>query len=148
MDEEIQQQIVDELRIQTAMQKNMNKFNKVTVTFLLIVLVALFVLTPFMSRILSSRNTSYQRPDSWETARELIYRGEYERAEAMLQNLLKKFPDFYYGYGLLGLLYLSKGNLKEAEANYAKAYDLFPVEENQKNLAAVRTVLESKNRNR
>ena len=142
MNEEIHQQILNELRSQTAMQKNINKFNKVTVSFFLIALIALFIITPFMPRILSKQNASYQRADSWQTARELVYQGEYDRAEAMMQNLIKKSPGFYYGYGLLGFLYLAKGNPNEAEVNYAKAYDLFPVKENQKNLDAIRMVLE------
>lgn len=41
-------------------------------------------------------------------------------------------------HGYLGFIYLAMGDVTNAEAEYFKADELFPSEENDKNLAAVR----------
>ena len=139
---DIQQEILDELRNQTAMFKKANKIN-ITVLCIFLALIAIsMALTPYIQRMLYSSKASSQRSDSWQEARTLLDQGEYQRAQEMLQRLIKKHPDFYYGYALLGYLHQELGNAKEAEVNYAKAYDLFPTEENKKTLTAIRMVLE------
>jgi Tfp pilus assembly protein PilF len=145
MSEEIQQQILDELRNQTAIGKKYRRDGRIFLIVFLILFIGVVAATPFMHRLLSSASASSQRVDSWTLARDLIYQGEDSKAEAMLQKLLKRSPDFYYGYSLLGFLYQVHGDAKKAEVNYAKAYDLFPTEENQKTLDAIRMVLDRKN---
>ncbi len=82
--------------------------------------------------------------DSWHYARTLHSDGKLVEAEKMAQRLSKKYQDYDYGYALLGCWNQELGNLKEAESNYAKAYDLFPSEDNEKTLVAIRKALEKK----
>ena len=142
MEEDIQKQILEELRRQTAMFKKVTKANTIAIAVFLVLLIISMALTPFIHRMLYSSKASSQRADSWQEARGLLDQGEYQRAQEMLQRLIKKHPDFYYGYAVLGSLHQELGNAKEAEVNYAKAYDLFPTEENKKTLTAIRMVLE------
>jgi cytochrome c-type biogenesis protein CcmH/NrfG len=142
MAEDVQQQILDELRNQTAMFRKVNKINIIALCIFLFVIAIIMTLTPFIQRISRSFPTPPQRADSWQEARSFLDQGEHQRAQEMLQRLIKKHPDFYYGYAVLGSLHQELGNAKEAEVNHAKAYDLFPTEENKKTLTAIRMVLE------
>lgn len=142
MDGDVQQKILDELRIQSAMFRKANKIN-IGVTCVFLAVIAAFVaLTPFIQSKLYSPTVSTQRTDSWQEARTLIDQGEYQKGQEMLQRLIKRHPDYYYGYAVLGSLHQELGNMKEAEANYSKAYDLFPTEDNKKTVTALRTILE------
>jgi len=138
---DIQQEILNELRNQTAMFKKANKII-ITVLCIFLALIAIsMALTPHIQRILYTSKAPSQRSDSWQEARTLLDQGEHQRAQEMLQRLIEKHPDFYYGYAVLGSLYQELGSMKEAESNYAKAYDLFPTEDNKKTLTAIRMVL-------
>jgi cytochrome c-type biogenesis protein CcmH/NrfG len=145
MTEDIQQQILDELRTMTANSKRQYKLNKIGIVCSLVFLAIFLVLIPVSSRWAHSTSVFSQPVDSWSAAKNLIQQGENSRAETMLQALIKRYPDDDYGYALLGYLYRKLGNVKDAEVNYAKAYDLFPIEENKKPLDAIRMVLERKN---
>jgi cytochrome c-type biogenesis protein CcmH/NrfG len=138
---DIQQEILDELRNQTAMVRKMNKINIIVLSIILVVIAISIALIPFKQRILYGSKVSSQRADSGQEARDLLDGGEYQRAQEMLQRLINKHPDYYYGYVLLGSLHQELSSMKEAEANYAKAYNLFPTEENKKTLTAIRAVL-------
>jgi len=141
MAEDMQQQILDELRNQTAMFRKANKINIIVICIFLAVIAISMALTPFIHRISRSSSTSPHRADSWQEARSLLDQGESRKADEMLQRLIKKYPNYWYGYALLGSFHQEHGKFKEAEVNYAKAYDLFPTEENRKTLDAIRTVL-------
>ena len=56
----------------------------------------------------------------------------------MAQALVARQPDYYYGHAYLGAIYLAMGDVTNAETQYSRAYKLFPNEESQKDLAAVR----------
>jgi len=142
MEEDIQKQILEELRRQSTMFKKATKTNTIAIALLIVLLVISLALTPFIQRMVYSSRGSSQRADSWQEARGLLEQAQYQGAQDMIQRLIKKHPDFYYGYALLGSLHQELGNAKEAEVNYAKAYDLFPTEENKKTLTAIRMVLE------
>lgn len=56
----------------------------------------------------------------------------------MAQALVRRQPDYYYGHAYLGAIYLAMGDVTNAEMQYSWADKLFPNEENDKDLAAVR----------
>ena len=141
MAEDMQQQILDELRSQTAMFRKANKTNTIALCIFMIVIAVLMALTPFIPHISRHPSTSPPRADSWHETRSLWDQGESLKADEMVQRLIKKYPNFWYGYALLGSFHQELGKFKEAEDDYAKAYDLFPTEENRKTLDAIRTVL-------
>jgi len=145
MTEDLQQKILDELRNQTAISKKFNKINAVIICIFLAVIVIIMTLTPFIQRLSHSPSTYSQRADSWQEVRNFLDQGEHRKAEEMTERLIKKYPDYWYGYASLGTLHLELGNLKEAETNYAKAYNLLPIEDNKKMLYAIRKVLKQKN---
>ena len=141
MGEDIQQQILDELRNQTAMFRKVSRLNIVFMCIFVAVVAISMALTPLIHRISRSSSTSLQRNDSWHQVRSLCDQGESVKANEMLGRLIKKDPDYWYGYALLGSIYQELGKSKEAEEAYAKAYGLFPSEDNKKILEAIRTVL-------
>jgi len=77
---------------------------------------------------------------SWQQVQMLLDRTEYEKAIEISQKLINKHPNYWYGYSLLGNIYLALGDLNKSETNYALAYDLFPSTENEKTLKAIRRI--------
>jgi cytochrome c-type biogenesis protein CcmH/NrfG len=57
---------------------------------------------------------------------------------SMAQEGAARQPNYYYGHAYLGSIYLAMDDLTNAEAEYLRAYELFPNEANEKNLTAVR----------
>jgi len=62
----------------------------------------------------------------------------------MAQTLVARQPDYYYGQGYLGAIYLAIGDVTNAESHYLRAYELFPNQEVEKDLSAVRKRLAEK----
>lgn len=79
-----------------------------------------------------------QAAPSWERVRTAMGRQEFPAALSMAQALVARQPNYYYGHAYLGAIYLAMGNFTNSEAEYSRAYQLFPNEENEKDLAAVR----------
>ncbi len=77
-------------------------------------------------------------PIGWRDVRNALERQQFDSALSMALELRDKNPDYYYGHSYLGSIYLAKGDLENAEKAYARAYELFPTEDNRKPLEAVR----------
>ena len=75
---------------------------------------------------------------SWEQVTSAMRRQNFPAALSMAQSLVRSQPDSYYGHSYLGYIYLAMDDVTNAEVQYSRAYQLFPSEENEKNLAAVR----------
>lgn len=137
MNDEIGKQILDEMRAH-------NRFNRKAAVVPLAVLVAFVcVYIPFKEITYRRGRATLQSSASWSEARSLLDRAEYTKALHMTRELVKKTPKWYYGYSLLGSIHQTMGDLSKAEENYARAYELFPTEENEKDLLAVRKALQS-----
>lgn len=138
MNDDVGKEILEELRKQT-------RYAIIT-SLIPIVLLALLVVfyLPFGGKESLRSKLVYGSEASWGNVRYACDCAEYEKALAMTQELVEKAPDYYYGYGYLGLIYQAMGDLTKAEENYAKAYELFPLEENKESLDAVRKRLKSK----
>ena len=78
------------------------------------------------------------KADSWDQVTAAMKRQDFSGALSMAQALVARQPNYYYGHAYLGTIYLAMGDLTNAEAQYSRAYELFPNEENDKDLAAVR----------
>jgi cytochrome c-type biogenesis protein CcmH/NrfG len=76
--------------------------------------------------------------DSWERVRTAMSRQDFPAALSMAQSLVDREPNYDYGHACLGYVYLAMGDITNAEAQYFQADKLFPDEENDKNVAAVR----------
>ena len=65
-------------------------------------------------------------------------RQDFQSALSMANTLVERQPNYYYGQSYLGVIYMAVGNLTNAESHYLRAYELFPDEQAEKDLAAVR----------
>jgi tetratricopeptide (TPR) repeat protein len=60
------------------------------------------------------------------------------RKKPAQQETDKQLTEDYYAHGYLGNMYLSLGDLENAELEYSRAYSIFPSEEARTQLAVVR----------
>ena len=85
---------------------------------------------------------SHQKPaepeHSWTAVLTATRQLDYPRALSLAQANVALQPNDYYGHSYLGIIYLAMGDVTNSEAQYLQAYELFPSEENEKNLAAIR----------
>ena len=70
-----------------------------------------------------------------DTALEL---GDFKTALSVARTMTKRTPASYYAYSYLGHVYLTMGDLTNAEAQFTRAYELYPTEDQEKPLTAVR----------
>jgi tetratricopeptide (TPR) repeat protein len=78
---------------------------------------------------------------TWRKVRDYMDNAQYQYALDMARELTKQHPHYEYGYRCQGTAHLALGETSKAESAFAKAYDLFPSEENKETLAAVRAAL-------
>lgn len=145
MDADTEKQILDELRSQTTLLKSANKANWIGIASLSILVVIVLASVALRGRIAARCKDSAASGDSWSQARACFDNDDFAKGKEISLRLIAKHPDYYYGYKLLGAGEQRLGNLQEAESNYAKAYDLFPTEDNEKDLVAMRKAIEKKN---
>ncbi len=126
MSEDINNEILKELR-------RSRRFNQ-------IVWLVIGVIT-FLSVVLHKRPVA---PDySWTAVQTAVKQLDYSRALTMAQNNVARHPSDYYGHSYLAYIYLAIGDVTNSEAEYSRAYQLFPSEDNEKDLAAVRKRMSS-----
>ena len=138
MTDDIGKQILEEV-------KSFNRMNKkLSICALVFLSVFIFGYIPYMHSHSGQSQTPPPSNPSWHEVRFLIDQTEYDKAITLTPTLIQKSPNYYYGYTTLGGIYLAKGDFVNAEVNFAKANDLFPTEESEKDLRAVRKVLQSR----
>jgi cytochrome c-type biogenesis protein CcmH/NrfG len=123
MSEDINQEILVELRKIRTISRRM---------CYLIVVFIIVCAVPFFQQ------GRRQDSDSWQQVRAAVDRGDCQKALSMAQALVARQPDYAYGRAYLGFVYLAMDDLTNAEAEYSRAYQLFPDEADQKYLDAVR----------
>jgi cytochrome c-type biogenesis protein CcmH/NrfG len=80
----------------------------------------------------------YSQADSWERVTTAMRRQDFAAALSLAQSLVRQQPDYSYGHAWLGAIYLAMDDVTNSEAQYSRACQLFPSEEYEKDLAAVR----------
>ncbi len=83
------------------------------------------------------------QPDSWGVVRSAMDQFDYDKAYDVAQRIAARYPSNYFGHTYLGSISIATGRFQDAERHYSRAYELFPSEENEKTLFAVRKRLES-----
>ena len=121
MSEDINQQILKEL--QKSRRSNMALWAVIGATLLFLTI--------------SHRKPS-EPANAWTGVTTAMRQLDYPKALAMAQANVTRLPRDYYGHTYLGTIYLAMGDVTNSEAEYLRAYELFPSEENEKNLTAVR----------
>ena len=81
---------------------------------------------------------THDSSDSWERVTAATKRQNFPAALSMARSLVRQQPDYSYGHAWLGAIYLAMDDVTNSEAQYSRAYQLFPSEEYEKDLAAVR----------
>jgi cytochrome c-type biogenesis protein CcmH/NrfG len=123
MSEDINQEILMELRRIRTISRRMS--------YLIVVFIIVCAVPAFQQGLV-------QGSDSWENVRAAVGRQEFPKALSMAQALVACQPNYVYGRDYLGYIYLAMDDVTNAETQYSRAYELFPSEQNEKNLAAVR----------
>jgi len=142
MDHETEQQMLEELRTHTTLLTGVNRSNAIILVWLGVLIVLLAANLIFGDRISEMFAARAVSPDSWRDARRLVEKGDLPKAREMIGRLIAKTPRNFYGYRMMGFVEAGLGNSKTAETNFVRACELFPSEENEKNLEAIRKVAE------
>jgi len=143
MDTDTEKQILAELRKQTKIVQRWNVCATISMLTFFVVLIGCMV---FRDRINAKLKTISPSADSWDNVGKIMDDGDPSTGEAMMRRLAAKYPDYYYNYKYMGFKEQKLGRYKEAEVYFQKAYELFPTEENEKNLAAIRKAIEWKSK--
>jgi len=101
-------------------------------------LLLLLVIVSFLAVPSSRRSRSASSVASWESVNTAMRQQDFPKALAEAQALVTQQPNYYYGHAYLGAIYLAMGEVTNAQTHYLRAYELFPNEQSEKDLAAVR----------
>ena len=101
-------------------------------------LILAFIVVGSMPAFYSAFTRGSLAPDSWDRVPKAMGRQDFPAALSMAQALAARQPGYYYAHAYLGAIYLAVGDVANSEAQYSRAYELFPNEESEKDLAAVR----------
>ena len=127
MNEDINQEILIELR----------KLKRV------FYLILVFVVVGSVPAFYAGFTRGLSKVDSWDQVTTAMRRQDFPKALSMGQALVASQPNYYYGHAYLGAIYMAMGDVTNAEAQYLRAHELFPNEESEKNLVAVRKRIEA-----
>ena len=101
-------------------------------------IILIFIIVGSLSAFYAGFTRGSTSGDSWERVRKAMSRQDFSTALSMAQALTTRQPDYYYGHSFLGAIYLAMGDVTNSEAQYSRAYQLFPSEDGAKDLAGVR----------
>lgn len=130
MEENIDEQILSELR-------KSNSLGRLAIRLLIALLIILAASVIF--RTYRMKKLAPHVP-IWTQISNARNDGDYKKEISLVQELLKDNPNDYYLHGYLGSIYIQIRDLENAEKHFAKAYDLFPLEESAEKLEAIRKI--------
>jgi cytochrome c-type biogenesis protein CcmH/NrfG len=85
-----------------------------------------------------TRQQHQEQPLSWRAVDSAMECLDYDKALSLAQQITATNPDYYYGHLYLGNIHLARGQFDKAESEYSQAYELFPSEDTEKYLSALR----------
>lgn len=132
-DSEISAQLLEEVR-------KLNRLSRAsTIWFTIWMIVVFGFMISSSIRVWRGSPSEHKEAElSWGDIRDKMDRGHYDEAISDAKGLVQKTPKDWYGHASLAYFYLSKGDLREAEKEYATAFRLWPIEDNEKTLKAIR----------
>jgi tetratricopeptide (TPR) repeat protein len=101
-------------------------------------LLLLVLIVSVLAFPISQHSRSTPAASSWSSVDTAMRQQDFPKALAEAQALVAGQPNYYYGHAYLGLIYLATGDVTSAHTHYLRAYELFPNEESEKDLAAIR----------
>jgi tetratricopeptide (TPR) repeat protein len=96
-------------------------------------MIATLILTVYLLSELPRRSTS-----PWLEVDRAFHRYDYDTAINLAKAMITRYPKDYYGHQYLGNIYRNMGDLKHAEEEYSRAYELSPPQVLQEELKAIR----------
>ena len=136
------QQLIDALHELTVQLRRLRRASNIAAIVCVALVIGFAVYLPIRYHSVAtsrSRQLTQQTPtDSYRAVRSAMDRLDYEKATSMLQRIAQQYPNDYYAFAYLGNIALATGKLKDAETYYARAYALFPSDDYEKPLRAVR----------
>ena len=79
-----------------------------------------------------------QGGDVWTEVQAALDRGDNEKALTLAKSFVERQPGYHYSHSTLGSVYIAINDFTNAEAAYARAVELYPAEDNEKTLVAIR----------
>jgi Flp pilus assembly protein TadD len=76
--------------------------------------------------------------DPWVQIQAALDRGDNREALSVAQSFVARVPGYHYSHACLGTVYIAMGDFTNAETAVARAVELYPCEEHEKALAAIR----------
>ena len=101
-------------------------------------LLLLLVIVSVLAFPIYRRSRSASSVASWQSVTTAMSEQDFPKALAEAQALVAQKPNYYYGHAYLGAIYLAMDDVTNAHTHYLRAYELFPNEQSEKDLAAVR----------
>jgi cytochrome c-type biogenesis protein CcmH/NrfG len=92
----------------------------------------------YQAQAQAARQANGTQEAVWPAIEAALDRGDNQKALSIARSFVARQPGYYYSHTSLGNVYLATGDYTNAEAAYVKAVELFPHEDNEKVLAAVR----------
>jgi len=86
-----------------------------------------------------------EQPPGWYDVRRDVRMGDFDKAISIGEKLVQKTPQDPEAHRDLADVYLAAGKLEKARESYAEAVRLFPSEENQKLLSAIKRRISAEN---
>jgi len=147
MNDDSNQQLIDGLRELTAQLRQLRHATNTALVVCVLLVIGFGIYLPMRYRSLASsrsRPLTQQTPtDSYNTVRSAMDCLDYGKATQILERIVQQYPNDYYAFAYLGNIALATGKLEEAERYYSRAYSLFPTDEQEKALRAVRKRLQT-----
>jgi len=75
---------------------------------------------------------------NWAEVDRAMREGDLQKAAERGETMVARMPGYPVGHEKLGMVYVSTGELKKAEEQFAEAYRLLSTEANRQNLEAIR----------
>jgi cytochrome c-type biogenesis protein CcmH/NrfG len=101
-------------------------------------LIMVFVLLSILPAFYYSFRRAQPAANSWDTVNTAMRRQDFRAALSQARSFVTAQPYYHYGHAYLGAIYLAMGDVTNAHTCYLHAYELFPNEQNEKDLDAVR----------
>ena len=86
-----------------------------------------------------TRSSAQETQESaWQSIDAALDRGDNQQALSNALNFVARQPGYHYSHASLGSVYVAIGDFTNAETAYLRAVELFPAEDHEKALAAIR----------
>jgi len=76
--------------------------------------------------------------DVWAAVQAALDRGDNQKALRLAKDSVARQPGYHYAHATLGSVYIAINDFTNAETAYARAVELYPVEDHEKALVAIR----------